>query len=223
MNCAATPPSASLFLRLGLRRATYDARRSAFPVQSRSQQDLYLHKSNDPVRRGVLRFLSCARQGPPWRLYRSRHAGRLKSRSLLLKEPERVQLPHVQPPEGFFLNPRPLDAQFVERLLILRRNLVFLDVPAVLLQIADFQIRLEPHHRNVALQLRRIAKQLWKQQAPLPIHLYLLAPITGRAEKLFLRRIEGWESRYILLDPFPLLEGINLINPFVASRNVKLL
>src|SRR5438045_9631845 len=138
MNCAATPPSASLFLRLGLRRATYDARRSAFPLQSRSQQDLYLRQSNDPVRRGVLRFLSCARQGPPWRRYKSRHAGRLKSRSLLLKEPKRVQFPHVQPPEGFLLIPRPLDAQFVERLLILRRELVFLDLPAILLQVSNY-------------------------------------------------------------------------------------
>src|SRR5438477_812052 len=184
--------SASPLLGFGQRPTTYDVRRF---LQFPAPWDLYLRQSNDPVRRGVLRFLSCARQGPPWRRYRSRRAGRLKSRSLLLKEPERVQCPHVQPPEGFLLNPRPLDAQFVERLLILRRNLVFLDVPAVLLQIADFQIRLEPHHRNVALQLRRIAKQLWKQQASLPIHLYLLAPITGRAEKLFLRRIEGWESR----------------------------
>src|SRR5438309_10988101 len=84
---------------------------------------LYRSQSNDPVRRGVLRFLSCVRPCPPLRRYKSRHASRLKSRSLLLKEPERVQLAHVQPPEGCLLNPRPLDAQFVERLLILSREL----------------------------------------------------------------------------------------------------
>src|SRR5438874_10837379 len=102
--------------------------------------DLYRSQSNDPVRRGALRFLSCARPSPPWRRYKSRHAVRLKSRSLLLKEPERVQPAHVEPPEGFLLNPRSLDAQFVERFLILRRELVFINLPAFLLHVAIFHV-----------------------------------------------------------------------------------
>src|SRR6476660_4002463 len=128
-------PAANQFL--GRRPKTETGRRVLrFPAPS----DLYRSQSNDPVRRGVLRFLSCARQGPPWRRYRSRHAGRLKSRSLLLKEPERVQFRHVQPPEGFLSNPRPLDAQFVERLLILGRELVLFDLAAISLEISHFQV-----------------------------------------------------------------------------------
>src|SRR5437660_9459299 len=90
----------------------------AWSPQLPAPPDPYRGQSNVPVRRGVLRFRNCARPGPPWRLYRSHRAARLKSRSLLLKEPERVQLAHAQPPEGCLLIPRPLDAQFVERLLI---------------------------------------------------------------------------------------------------------
>src|SRR5437660_9145714 len=110
--------------------------------------DLYRAQSNVPVRRGVLRFRNCVRPSPPWRRYKSRHAARLKSRSLLLKEPEHDlvkdgSLPfhhHALPPEGCLLNPRPLDAQFVERLLIVGRKLFFLDLPAVRLQVAYDQV-----------------------------------------------------------------------------------
>src|SRR5579864_3400282 len=103
---------------------------SASSAPSPAPPDPYRPQSNVPVRRGVLRFRNCARQGPPWRRYTSRHAARLKSRSLLLKEPER-DCHHVQPPEGCLLNPRPLDAQFVERLLILRRELLFLHLALI--------------------------------------------------------------------------------------------
>src|SRR5713226_6854793 len=140
---ASVPPSANL-----------DQALSAFPAPLPAPQDLYRSQSNDPVRRGVLRFLSCARPSPPWRRYRSRHAGRLKSRSLLLKELGHGQSAHAQPPEGCLLNPRPLDAQFVERLLILRRELLFLDLPAVLLQVANYQVRQISGHCYFALDLR---------------------------------------------------------------------
>src|ERR1700691_1469667 len=120
------------------------------PVSSarfRAPLDPYRAQSNVPVRRGVLRFRNCAHPGPPWRRYTSRHAARLKSRSLLLKEPEHDlvkdgSLPfhhHAQPPEGCLLNPRPLDAQVVERLLIVRSELFFLDLLAVAFQVAHDQ------------------------------------------------------------------------------------
>src|SRR6476661_2141829 len=182
-------PAANQFL--GRRPKTETGRRVLrFPAPS----DLYRSQSNDPVRRGVLRFLSCARQGPPWRRYRSRHAGRLKSRSLLLKEPEHGQTLlscHAQPPEGCLLNPRPLDAQFVERLLILRRELVFLDLAAILLQVANHQVTQIPGHSHLALYLRRLSQQLWHQQSALAVHLHLLAPVVGAIEKLLLRGIES--------------------------------
>src|SRR5207248_790649 len=159
--------SASPLLGFGQRPTTYDVRRF---LQFPAPWDLYRSQSNDPVRRGVLRFLSCARQGPPWRRYKSRHAGRLKSRSLLLKEPEHDPR-HAQPPEGCLLNPRPLDAQFVERLLILRRERLLLNFLTERLQVPDDQVGQVPEHRDLALDLRRIAQDLRDQQAPLPIHL----------------------------------------------------
>src|SRR5579863_1088241 len=177
MTHAATPPSAS-------------PRRSTSPAQSPAPWDPYRSQSNDPVRRGVLRFLSCVRPSPPSRRYKFRHAVRLKSRSLLLKELERVQLPHAQPPEGYLLNPRPLDAQFVERLLILSRELVFLDLPAVLLQVAHNQVRQISRDRHFALDLRRRAQNLRHQQPPLTIHFHHLPVVVGPVQKLFLRRIE---------------------------------
>ena len=51
---------------------------------------------------------------------------------------------HAQPPEGCLLNPRPLDAQFVERLLIVRRELFFLDLSAVRIHVAHNQVRQVP-------------------------------------------------------------------------------
>ena len=93
-------------------------------ARSPALPDPYRSQSNDPVRRGVLRFRNCARPGPPSRRYRSRHAGRLKNRSLLLKEPGHGHFPlrHAHPARGCLSNPPPLDAQLVERLLILRRE-----------------------------------------------------------------------------------------------------
>src|SRR5579864_3552766 len=116
---------------------------SASSAPSPAPPDPYRPQSNVPVRRGVLRFRNCARQGPPWRRYTSRHAARLKSRSLLLKEPEHGSLAfhhHAQPPEGCLLIPRPLDAQFVERLLIFRRELFFFDLFLEQLQVPDDEI-----------------------------------------------------------------------------------
>src|SRR5579864_4583484 len=184
---------------------------------------LYRRQSNDPVRRGVLQFLSCARQGPPWRRYRSRHAGRLKSRSLLLKEPEHGHPAHAHPARGCLLNPRPLDAQFVERLLILRRELVVLDLPAVLLQVANFQVGQLPRHGHFALDLRRLAQQLRHQQPALAVHFHLLTPVVRSVEKLLLRRIESGEPCQLLLDPLPFLEGIQLCNLPVEARDIELL
>src|ERR1700758_2457950 len=94
---------------------------------------------------------------------RSHRAARLKSRSLLLKEPEHGSLPfhhHVQPPEGCLLIPRPLDAQFVERLLILRREIFFCDLSLEQLQVPDHQVRQVPQNRYLALDLSRLAQQL---------------------------------------------------------------
>src|SRR3954465_8947273 len=129
---------------------------SAFFVQSPAPQDLYRAQSNVPARRGVLRFRICARQGPPLRRYKSRHAARLKSRSLLLKEPEHGSLAfhhHAQPPEGCLLIPRPLDAQFVERLLILRRELFVLHLALEQLQVPDHEIRQVAQNRYLAPDL----------------------------------------------------------------------
>src|SRR6202034_391455 len=117
---------------------------AALPARWRAPLDPYRAQSNFPVRRGVVRFRNCVHPDPPWRRYRSRHAARPKSRSLLLKEPEHGSLPfhhHAQPPEGCLLNPRPLDAPFVERLLIVRRELFFLDLFAVRVQVAHDQVR----------------------------------------------------------------------------------
>src|SRR5437667_1031282 len=220
MTLVVTRSSANLAFALGQRPMTYDQRRL---LQFPAPWDLYRSQSNDPVRRGVLRFLSCARPGPPWRRYRSRHAVRLKSRSLLLKEPEHGHPAHAQPPGGCLLNPRPLDAQFVERLLILRRELVVLDLPAVLLQVANFQIRQLPGHCHFALDLRRLAQQLRNQEPALAVHLHLLTPVVRAVEKLLLRRIESGEPCQLLLDPLPFLEGIQLCNLPVEARDVKLL
>src|ERR1700722_15403567 len=127
--------------------------------------DPYRGQSNVPVRRGVLRFRNCVRPSPPWRRYKSHRASRLKSRSLLLKEQERgsLALHHVQPPEGCLLNPRSLDAQFVERLLIFRCELFFLNLFLEQLQIPDFEKRQIPQNRNLALNLPRFAQQLRQQ------------------------------------------------------------
>src|SRR6202041_3353400 len=133
---------------------------SALRAQSSALPDPYRGQSNVPVRRGVLRFRNCARPSPPWRRYRSHPAARLKSRSLLLKELEHGWLPfhhHAQPPEGCLLNPRPLDAQFVERLLIVRRELFFLDLFAIRIQVAHNQVRKIAGNRNLSLDLRRFA------------------------------------------------------------------
>src|SRR6266851_9783804 len=135
-------------------------KKSASRAPHRAPRDPYRAQSNVPVRRGVLRFLSCARPNPPWRRYKSRHAARSKSRSLLLKEPEHGQLlsRHAQPPEGCLLIPRPLDAQFVERLLIVRRELFFLDLSLEQLQIPDHEIRQVPQNCYLAPDLRRLAQ-----------------------------------------------------------------
>src|SRR5580658_2334056 len=168
------------------------------------------------VTRGVLRFRNCARPNPPWRRYRSHPAARLKSRSLLLKEPEHDLVKacsllfhhHAQPPEGCLLIPRPLDAQFVERLLIVRRKLFFRDLSLEQLQVPDDQVSQVPQNRYLALNLSGFAQQLRQQQPSLPVHLDLLPVIVGAVEKLFLRRIEIGEPCQLLLDPLPLLEGI---------------
>ena len=129
--------------RSGVHRLATTRRRPTRPVAFRARlpalQDLYRGQSNVPVRRGVLRFRNCVRPSPPWRRYRSHPAARLKSRSLLLKEPEHGSLfhHHAQPPEGCLLIPRPLDAQFVERLLIVRRELFFFDLSLEQLQVPD--------------------------------------------------------------------------------------
>src|SRR5579863_2325489 len=149
MTLASFRWSASRALGFG-QRPTTNAQRRFAPARFRAPQDLYRSQSNDPVRRGVLRFPNCARPCPPLRRYTSHRVGWLKSRSLLLKEPERVSH-HAQPPEGCLLNPRPLDAQFVERLCIVRRNLVFQNLLAIRIQVADFQILLIAHHRYIAL------------------------------------------------------------------------
>src|SRR5450631_2328015 len=209
MTHAATPTSAS-------------PRGTTSPAQSPAPSDLYRSQSNDPVRRGVLRFLSCVRPSPPSRRYKFRHAVRLKSRSLLLKELERVQFLHAQPPEGYLLNPRPLDAQFVERLLILSRKLVFLDLPPILFQVAHHEVRQISRHRHFALDLRRLAQNLRHQQPALSIHLDHLPVVVGPLQKPFLRRIEGGEPRQLLLDPFPFLEGIHLCNLAIQTGDVKL-
>src|ERR1700730_2189496 len=188
-------------------------------------QDLYRAQSNVPVRRGVLRFLSCVRPNPPWRRYTSHRAERLKSRSLLLKEPEHGQplSRHAQPPEGCLLNPRPLDAQFVERLLILRRELLFLDLSLEQLQVAHHQIRQVPQNCHLALDLSGLAQQLRQQQPSLSIHLHLLPVIIRPVQKFLLRGIEIGEPGKLLLDPLPLLEGIQLSTLAIHARDVKLL
>src|SRR3984957_1085442 len=193
--------------------------------------DPYRGQSNVPVRRGVLRFRNCVRPSPPWRRYKSRHAARLKSRSLLLKEPEHDWLKdgslpfhhHAQPPEGCLLNPRPLDAQFVERLLIVRRKLFFLNLLAVRLQVAHDQVRQVAGHRNLALDLSRFAQQLRYQQPPLPIHFDHLPVVVHAVQKLLLRRVEGGEPCQLLLDPLPFLEGIHLSNLPIETCDVVLL
>src|SRR5580658_992956 len=219
MMLAATRRSASRHLPAARRRYL-----AASLSQLRAPQDPYRGQSNVPVRRGVLRFRNCVRPSPRWRRYRSRHAARLKSRSLLLKEPEHgwLPFPHAQPPEGCLLNPRPLDAQFVERLLIVRRELFFLDLLAVRLQVAHDQVRQIARNRNLAFDLRRFPQQLRYQQPPLPIHFDQLPVIIHPVQELLLRRIEGGEPRQFLLDPLPFLEGIYLCNLPVLTRDVKL-
>src|SRR5262249_33444245 len=86
---------------------------------SRALRRPYRPQSNDPVRRGVLRFRSCVPPSPPWRRYTFHRAGWLENRSLLLKEPVHGQPCHHAPARGCFLQ-NPLDAQVVERLLIFR-------------------------------------------------------------------------------------------------------
>src|ERR1700691_651716 len=157
----------------------------AWSLQFPAPPDPYRALSNVPVRRGVLRFRNCVRPSPRWRRYRSRHAVRLKSRSLLLKEPEHDlvkdgSLPfhhHAQPPEGCLLCPRPLDAQFVERLLIFRRELFFPNLLLIRFDVAYFQVSLVSAHRNIPFDLRRLAQQLRHEQPSLPIHLDPLPPI----------------------------------------------
>src|SRR5215469_3286758 len=182
----------------------------------------YRAQSNDPVRRGVLRFRSCARPGPPWRRYRSHRAGCLENRSLLLKEPEHDRC-HAHPAEGRLENPRPLDTQLVERVLILRRERRLLDLLTEHLQVADHQVGQVAEYRDLAPDLRRVAQQLRDQQPSLAIHLDRLPVIVHPVEKLLLRRIEGGERRQLLLDPFPLLEGIHLCTLAVQAGDVKLL
>src|ERR1700722_3231921 len=193
--------------------------------------DPYRGQSNVPVRRGVLRFRNCVRPSPPWRRYKSRHAARLRIRSLLVKEPEHDlvkddSLPfhrHAHPPEGYLLNPRPLDAQFVERLLIVRRELFLLHLQLVSLDGPHFQVSLIAGHCNLALDPGRVAQQLRNQQPPLAIHLDDLPPVIHFAEKLLLRRIESGEPRQLLLDPLPFLEGIYLSNIPIQTCDVELL
>src|SRR5262249_8690729 len=57
----------------------------------------------------------------------------------------------------------------------------------------------------------------------LAVHFHLLTPVVRAVEKLLLRRIESGEPRQLLLDPLPLLEGINLCTLAVEACYVKLL
>src|SRR5579864_1414844 len=221
MTDAATSPSASQVRQ----RLTTNDQRLVSRARFAAPQDPYRAQSNVPVRRGVLRFRSCVRPNPPWRRYRSHPAARLKSRSLLLKEREHGSLfhHHAQPPEGGLLIPLPLDAQFVERLLIVRRELFFLDLPLEQLQVPDHEIRQIPQNRYLALDLPGLAQQLRQQQPPLPVHLDLLPVVVRPVQKFFLRRIEVGEPRQLLLDSLPFLEGIHLSNLAIQTCDVELL
>ncbi len=72
-TCEAASPSANPAVDLGQRPTTND-QQPASPARFPAPPDPYRPQSNDPVRRGVLRFRNCARPGPPWRRYTSRHA-----------------------------------------------------------------------------------------------------------------------------------------------------
>ena len=66
-----------------LRRRASSAARAPAPTLP----DPYRSQSNDPVRRGVLRFRNCARPSPGSRRYKFRRAERPGIRSLVVKEP----------------------------------------------------------------------------------------------------------------------------------------
>ena len=203
------------------RRPTTAVFRARFPALP----DPYRPQSNDPVRRGVLRFRNCARPGPPWRRYKSHPAGRLKNRSLLLKEPVHGHAcHHAHPARGYLSKPSsPLDAQFVERLLILRRKLSRSSISfwnASRLRTSKY-VRF-PSTATSPLICAASAQQLRHQQASLAIHLHLLAPVVHAVQELLLRRIESGEPGQLLLDPLPFLEGIYLGNLSVQTCDVEL-
>jgi len=92
-----------------------------------------------------------------------------------------------------------------------------------LFQVPDREKCQIPQNRYLTLDLPRFAQQLRQQQPSLPVHLDLLPVIVGPVEKLFLRRIEIGEPCQLLLDPFPLLEGIHLSNLPIQTCDVELL
>src|SRR5262249_32485186 len=156
---------------------------------------------------------------PGSRRYRCRRAGLPKSRSLLLKEPQHGQpLAHCHaPPRGLCSNQNrfrsaPLDAQFVESLLILSRERVLFDVLAVRLDTLYFQISEISDYRYFALDRRRLAKNRRHQQPSLSIDLHHLSVIVRAVQELLFGGIEIREPRQLFLDPLPLLEGIYLSN-----------
>src|SRR5258708_5770352 len=156
---------------------------------------LYRSQSNVPVRRGALRWRSCVRPVPGWHRYSCRRAEWIKSRSLLLKEPERgrtLSSCHALPPGGNLvdlISLPPLDAQFVESLFTLSRERS-LYLVAQRFQVVHFEVGQVTHHCHLALDLRRFAQQLRHQQPALRVHLHLLAVIIGPLQEILLGRIE---------------------------------
>src|SRR5207302_8578442 len=85
-----------------------------------------------------------------------------------------------------------------------------------------FEIRQVPEDQHFPFHVRRFAQQLRNQQSPLVIDLHHLAVIVHPVQELLLGRIEVRHLGQLLLDPLPLLKGINLGNIPIAASDVKL-
>src|SRR6185437_10676383 len=116
----------------------------------------------------------------------------------------------------------PLDAQFVESLLIVLRERVLFYVLLVSLDALYFEERQIANHSHFALDPGRIPQQRRYQKPSMTIDLHLLAVIIGAIEKLLFGRVEIRQQRQFLFDPLTLLEGIHLSNLPIERGDVKL-
>src|SRR5208283_4388755 len=202
----------------------------------------YRRQSNDPVRRGALRFPNCARPSPGLRRYRSRRAVRPGIRSLGLKE-----LPHGQTarsrhvraqgrcsclqtlspftpasrsrmePETLFA----LNSQTIQFLFILISEWL-VHFRAQRFRVLNFQELHPPADCHFALQFCRVAQDRRQQQTTLSIHLHRLAVIAGPLEQPLLGLVEAGHRAQLALDLFPLHKGIYFGTLPIPTGDVEL-